>query len=622
MEKEILSKLTKVITPENINNYDENGYTILWKMVKKGYNSVIKFLIEQGADLELKPKNDEDEDTILDSSYENESDIEDEFDFEEDLKIDIGTPLFKSICIDKFETSKLLIENGANLNYCYGQCSCLTLAIKKNNYDFVNFLIQKNVKINILGKFNFQIHTPLYYAISNNNLDIVKLLLTNGYNIHLSNDYYEKKINYELNFALEKKYLDIARFLLENKATFEYRNIEKNDYTTIIYDLLHFDDLSIESLKLLHEYGADLNFNNLYYTPLTYILVKDDVNKYKDIIKFLMDHGATYNLLNNKKQTYIYKLIDEYSYKLIDLLDQEYFVDVVISKIDFSKKNEDTLGNTPLHLLCMNNDYVLLEKLLQYKENGKLDFDINTRNKQNESILYYAIQHPISRFNMYDLLLKYNCHIDIEKDSNLLIIAIRNNNIRFTKYLFKLGIKLEDDEYINPFFETIKNNSRQLFNILLPKIKDINQKNMGETLLTFALKYKNFKIVSSLLKHPLIDIDLPNSLGYTPLMLCSQENYTKTLIQLLKKGADVNLYNEDWTAINYACKHNNLEIVKLLKEYGSSKPKYSLIIKNTLPEIKTFIDEWKELLVKSHHVSELTRYSSGGGGGGGGDKSI
>ena len=65
-------------------------------------------------------------------------------------------------------------------------------------------------------------------------------------------------------------------------------------------------------------------------------------------------------------------------------------------------------------------------------------------------------------------------------------IAIRNNNIRFTKYLFKLGIKLEDDEYINPFFETIKNNSRQLFNILLPKIKDINQKNMGETLLTFV----------------------------------------------------------------------------------------------------------------------------------------
>ena len=35
MEEEILSELSKVITPENINNYDENGYTILWKMVKK-----------------------------------------------------------------------------------------------------------------------------------------------------------------------------------------------------------------------------------------------------------------------------------------------------------------------------------------------------------------------------------------------------------------------------------------------------------------------------------------------------------------------------------------------------------------------------------------------------------
>ena len=613
MEEEILSELSKVITPENINNYDENGYTILWKMVKKGYNSVIKFLIEQGADLELKPKIVKDNPYY--SSYE-----EEEFNIEEDLEIDKGTPLFKSINIEKYETSKLLIEHGANLNYCYGQCSCLTLAIKKNNYDFVNFLIHKNVKINLLsGEYNNQIHTPLYYAIRNNNLNIVKLLLDNGYNIHLSNDYYDRKFSYELHVALEKNYLDIARFLLENGATFEYRNIENNDYETIIYDLLHFDDLSIESLKLLHEFGADLNFNNKYYTPLTYILVKDDVNKYKDIIKFLMDHGATYNLLNKNKQTYIYQLFSENIYKFRDQLNEEYFIDNVISKIDFNKKNEDAIGNTPLHLLCINNDYTTLEKLLKLKKYHRIDFDINTRNNHFESVLYYAIQHRNSRFNILDLLLKYNCNIDIEKDSDLLIKAIKNNNIEFTKYIFKMGMKLNDYMYINPFFETIKNNSRQLFNILLPKIKDINQKNKGETILTCALKYENFKIVSSLLKHPSIDIDLPNSLGYTPLMLCSQENYTKTLIQLLKKGADVNLYNEDWTAINYACKHNNLEIVKLLKEYGSSKPKYSLIPKNILPEMKTFIDEWKEPLVKSHHVSELSRSSSGGGGGGGGD---
>ena len=59
---------------------------------------------------------------------------------------------------------------------------------------FVNFLIHKNVKINLLsGEYNNQIHTPLYYAIRNNNLNIVKLL-DNGYNIHLSNDYYCEKI--------------------------------------------------------------------------------------------------------------------------------------------------------------------------------------------------------------------------------------------------------------------------------------------------------------------------------------------------------------------------------------------------------------------------------------------
>ena len=82
--RKILSELSKVITQENINNYDENGYTILWKMVKKGYNSVIKFLIEQGADLELKPMTVDD--VLFDSSYE-----EEEFDIEEDLEIDKGT---------------------------------------------------------------------------------------------------------------------------------------------------------------------------------------------------------------------------------------------------------------------------------------------------------------------------------------------------------------------------------------------------------------------------------------------------------------------------------------------------------------------------------------------------
>ena len=125
-----------------------------------------------------------------------------------------------------------------------------------------------------------------------------------------------------------------------------------------------------------------------------------------------------------------------------------------------------------------------MKKLLILKKYDRIDFDINTRNNHFESVLYYAIQHPNSRFNILELLLKYNCNIDIEKDSDLLIKAIKNNNIEFTKYIFKMGMKLNDYMYINPFFETIKNNSRQLFNILLPKIKDVNQKNKGETILT------------------------------------------------------------------------------------------------------------------------------------------
>ena len=192
-----------------------------------------------------------------------------------------GTTALHWIKDDNVEIAKLLIENGANVNF----------SIVASRYGY-------NVKFNKDGSSTriFPESTPLHVAFLNNHLKIAKLLIENGADV---NARYKsgKTLLHEVK-NIQSMFLDVAflnnhlkniKFLIDNVADVNAR--DKSGKTP-----LH-EIRNTEIAKLLIENGADVNVKDkMGVTPLHY-------PKNEEIAKFLIDNGANVKAINNKGQT-------------------------------------------------------------------------------------------------------------------------------------------------------------------------------------------------------------------------------------------------------------------------------------------------------------------------------
>ena len=73
----------------------------------------------------------------------------------------------------------MLLENGVDIEWRNpgGGLTALDTAVFNNQLEAAEMLISAGYTVNMADKWG---HTPLYYAVENNNRDIVKLLLSNG----------------------------------------------------------------------------------------------------------------------------------------------------------------------------------------------------------------------------------------------------------------------------------------------------------------------------------------------------------------------------------------------------------------------------------------------------------
>ena len=109
------------------------------------------------------------------------------------------------------EVIKFFVDNGANIeSYDQKENGLLALAMSNNDADLISYLTSKNInvsKTNVVGK------DPMFFAIKNENLSNIKILLENGYqyttdklaNSEISNCKNEEIVSFLSNEAL--KYL-------------------------------------------------------------------------------------------------------------------------------------------------------------------------------------------------------------------------------------------------------------------------------------------------------------------------------------------------------------------------------------------------------------------------------
>jgi hypothetical protein len=191
---------------------------------------------------------------------------------------------FSNIMRKNFRNAKILIENGANVNYCSDECSLLLLTaiseseelskflIEKgadvnfenetekispiykfsldNNANMVQLLIEHNADINYKGKYNF---TSLMFFSSLGNLDMVKLLIKKGADVNA------KSIGNltSLILASHKGHLNIVKYLVENNASIDFQNDAGN--TALIFAA---DNYKYSVYQYLISQGADISIQN------------------------------------------------------------------------------------------------------------------------------------------------------------------------------------------------------------------------------------------------------------------------------------------------------------------------------------------------------------------------
>lgn len=96
-----------------------------------------------------------------------------------------------------------------------------------------------------------------------------------------------------------------------------------------------------------------------------------------------------------------------------------------------------------------------------------------------------------------------------------------------------------------------------------PNARDPN----GQTALYAALREGSAQVVTALLSHPQIQIDLANPAGETPLMIAALKGRLEAVQTLLARGAM--LEREGWTPLHYAASGPAVAVVKLLLDRGA-----------------------------------------------------
>jgi len=94
-----------------------------------------------------------------------------------------------------------------------------------------------------------------------------------------------------------------------------------------------------------------------------------------------------------------------------------------------------------------------------------------------------------------------------------------------------------------------------------PNIRDAN----GETALIIAMRYEALKVADLLMDQPGIDLEAHAPNGNTALMMAAFRNNQAAVLDMLRRGAQVN--QKGWTALHYAAAAGSTAIVGILLDH-------------------------------------------------------
>lgn len=217
---------------------------------------------------------------------------------------DASTPLYYAVMANNKDMVKLLLEKGANVNAKvkddhFGETSFFA-ALKSGRVEVLPLLLEGGANLNARNSFG---ETPLYSVMSRrysfsgeatkspNAKDMAMILIDNGANVKVS-----EGGETLLHHAADSGWYDLAELLIEKGVNVNAKAGSKRSFPgyTALHYAVQFNYMAINKEKyplaeLLIANGADINAKDKKgKTPLT-IVIK---SKRKEIIDLLRKHGA------------------------------------------------------------------------------------------------------------------------------------------------------------------------------------------------------------------------------------------------------------------------------------------------------------------------------------------
>ncbi|XP_063906156.1 ankyrin-3-like [Zophobas morio] len=322
---------------------------------------------------------------------------------------------------------------------------------------------------------------------------------------------------------------------------------------------------SLENYKCIVSFlscsGFDINARDQHYKiPLARACETGDY----EITKILLECGASVNVLDIDNMNMLH-YVSKLRKRNPDIL--KLFVQIGI-EVNAQDKN----GVTPLQLACGHGIYENAKMLLECSAS------INIVDKDNNNSLHYASQSRQDNPDITKLLIVKSIDVNLQNNNGMTALQVSCQSGNYENSLMLLEcdalMNIRDNEDNNALHHASKlwEDNRDLLKLLIKKSIHIDAQNKyGETVLQFACLKGDQEIVEMALEHNasvnISNEGLSNALHYASRSWWNNRDVIKLLI---KKGIDVNAQNENGTtALQLACGNGDLEITKMLFEFGA-----------------------------------------------------
>ncbi|MCQ2610452.1 MAG: ankyrin repeat domain-containing protein [Treponema sp.] len=470
-----------------------------------------------------------------------------------------------------FETA--VLARNYSLRLEYGQTP-LHIAAINNHKGIAEYLLQNNA---ITSLQDISGATPLHEACRYGNVDIARLLLQNKADPNSQDTL--NKTPVEL-IIPEKSRMDIYKLLVEYHADLNHKDM----YGDTVLHVASMINLGTDILDFLVTNGADVNIRNRKGNTALSTAVE---HEFKEQITFYVNHGADIHAEDSNHETPLTRV----------LKNEKGLFESMVTKANVN--SVDSKGNTPLLIAIISDaSYEKIEYIVN------LDANVNSRNRDGNSALYYAVLKNDQKVG--ELLLSKNANIFASntQDVSPLRLAfstnldalewlINSSTIKATDgsgntalhyacdwnlesavtYLIQKGAEIDasNSNGQTPLFNAAKSDNVPVMDILVKGGANLKHRDsLGSTALHTAVRW-NALIATNRLIELGLDPDTQNIAGKTPLAEAAVEGNTEIATLLLSKDADPNVYDTSGkTSLTDAVRANRKDMVNLLLKNGAN----------------------------------------------------